>query len=182
MICPWAGGAVRYQPGQEGSRAGMGDSIVLGCGHTWGIWFNRGPVPGMRRGTACWGDRCRTDYGVRSHRSSIKRVPSRVLPKSAGRCIAGMMEPHDCGASQSRGPRGPACPPPATAGWSPTHPPKRLSDRANRKNGRPYGPLWAFRRMSGGVPDTEEIGIGPFPSRGGLGKGPLNETLRLCRR
>ena len=56
----------------------------------------------------------------------------------------------------------------------PDPPPKRLSDRANRKNGRPYGPLWAFRRMSGGEPDTEEIGIGPFPSRGGLGKGPLN--------
>ena len=32
--------------------------------------------------------------------------------------------------------------------------PKRLSDRANRKNGRPYRPLWAFRRMSGGEPDT----------------------------
>ena len=79
-------------PGPNGSRAGMGDSIVLGCGHTWGIWFNRGPVPGMRRGTACWGDRSRTDYGVRSHRSSI---PSRVLPKSAGRCIAGMMETYD---------------------------------------------------------------------------------------
>jgi hypothetical protein len=30
-------------------------------------------------------------------------------------------------------------------------PPKRLSDWANSKNGRPYGPLWASRRMSGGV-------------------------------
>ena len=30
-------------------------------------------------------------------------------------------------------------------------------------------------------PTPVEIGIRPFPSRGGLGKGPLNETPRLCR-
>jgi hypothetical protein len=48
-----------------------------------------GTCAGMRRLPV--GGSVRPDYGVRSHRSSI---PSRVLPKSAGRCIAGMMETH----------------------------------------------------------------------------------------
>ena len=76
-------------------------------------------------------------WGTAEHRlwgASVAEPNSRVvhapLPKSAGRCIAGMMETHDCGASRSRGPRG--------HGWrSPTHPPKRLNDREER------AALWA---------------------------------------
>ena len=90
--------------------------------------------------------RCRL---VRPPPRASGAVPHHRRPRRAGRIPADRRR----GAGRSRGPRGPACPPPATAIRSPTHPPKRLSDRANRKNGRPYGPLWAFRRMSGGEPD-----------------------------
>ena len=33
---PWAGARRNLKPGPDGSHAGTGDGIVLGCGHTWG--------------------------------------------------------------------------------------------------------------------------------------------------
>jgi hypothetical protein len=79
-------------PGQNGSHADRGDSIVLGCGHTWGYVVQPGTCTRYEAGDYLWGDR----YGQTMGFARISRsIPSRVLPKSAGRCIAGMMETHN---------------------------------------------------------------------------------------
>ena len=151
---------VRYRPGRKGPVTVPGIVLFWGAAIP-GDMVQPGTCTRYEAGDCLLGGSVPHDYGVRRIEAVSTRVPSRVLPKSAGRCIAGMMESHDCGASQSQGPR-PGVP--ATGdGWlePDPHPPQRLSDRANSKNGRPYGPLWAFRRMSGSDPTLRKSGSGP---------------------
>jgi hypothetical protein len=93
MICPWAGGAVHISPVKKGPVPVWG--IVL----FFGAAIPGGPRMGGQPGT-CAGMRRLPVGGIGPSQTMgcigavSTRVPSQLLPKSAGRCIAGMMETH----------------------------------------------------------------------------------------
>ena len=66
--------------------------LYLG-GPTWGGY--PGTCTRYEAGDCLLRDRYGLTMGFARIGAVSTRVPSRVLPKSAGRCIAGMMETHD---------------------------------------------------------------------------------------